>query len=239
MLRVLACEEHHGSIDRAIRLLRLGLRQLVTVPTDDNHRISEVDLARALDADSTSPTIVILRAGDLNTGVYDQFRTAVPLAKSRGAWIHVDGAFGLWAASSSCYRSLLSGVDGADSWATDGHKWLNVPYDCGYAFVAVAEGHRASMAHRASYVSHDANARDPLDWNPEWSRRARGFATYAALRQLGTVGVAELVERCCQHAQEIVRSIGSLGGRGYMGSRYKSRHGQIPGRWQASVRIGS
>jgi glutamate/tyrosine decarboxylase-like PLP-dependent enzyme len=116
----------------------------------------------------------------------------------------VDGAFGLWAAASPRYRHLTAGIEAADSWATDGHKWLNVPFDCGYAFIADAEAHRASMSHRAAYLVHDADARDQIDWNLEWSRRARGFPTYAALRQLGRNGVAALVERCCEQARSLV-----------------------------------
>jgi glutamate/tyrosine decarboxylase-like PLP-dependent enzyme len=128
------------------------------------------------------------------------------------SWVHVDGAFGLWAAASPRLRHLLKGVDQADSWATDGHKWLNVPYDCGYAFVADAQAHRASMSHRASYLTHAEDARDQMDWNPEWSRRGRGVATYAALRQLGRAGVADLVERSCRHAHALVTRIGALPG---------------------------
>ena len=109
-------------------------------------------------------------------------------------------------------RHLLNGADGADSWTTDGHKWLNVPYDCGYAFVADPEAHRASLSHHASYLTHASDARDQMDWNPEWSRRGRGFATYAALRQLGRQGVAGLIERTCDHAHALVTKIGSLEG---------------------------
>jgi glutamate/tyrosine decarboxylase-like PLP-dependent enzyme len=124
----------------------------------------------------------------------------------------VDGAFGLWAAASPLFRHLVKGVEAADSWATDGHKWLNVPYDCGYAFVAHPDAQRASMSYRAPYVTYTADARDQKDWTPEWSRRARGFSSYAALRQLGKSGVAELVERCCRHAHSLVTQIGSLPG---------------------------
>jgi glutamate/tyrosine decarboxylase-like PLP-dependent enzyme len=124
----------------------------------------------------------------------------------------VDGAFGLWAAASPRYRHLVNGVAGADSWATDGHKWLNVPFDCGYAFVADRDAHRASMSYRAAYLTHDEDARDEMDWNPEWSRRSRGFPTYAALRQLGRNGVAAMIDRCCEHAHALVMGIGRLPG---------------------------
>ena len=110
---------------------------------------------------------------ELNSGSFDDYRAVIPVAQRHGAWVHVDGAFGLWA--SACCRHLLNGVELADSWATDGDKWLNVPYDSGYAFVARSEAHRAAMSHRAPYLVHDQDARDQLDWNPEWSRRARGF----------------------------------------------------------------
>ena len=126
--------------------------------------------------------------------------------------MHVDGAFGLWAGASPNYKHLVRGVEQADSWATDGHKWLNVPYDCGYAFTAHPEAHQAAMSHRASYLTFDTDARDEIDWNPEWSRRARGFPTYAALRQLGREGVADLIDRCCTHAHSLVMRIGQLPG---------------------------
>ena len=126
--------------------------------------------------------------------------------------MHVDGAFGLWAGASPRYRHLTRGIDEADSWATDGHKWLNVPFDSGFAFVADPQAHRASLSIRASYLTHASDARDQVDWNPEWSRRARGFPAYAALRQLGRDGLAELVERCCRHAHSLTTRIGALPG---------------------------
>jgi glutamate/tyrosine decarboxylase-like PLP-dependent enzyme len=124
--------------------------------------------------------------------------------------VHIDGAMGLWCNAVPELRHLLGGAERADSWATDGHKWLNVPYDRGYAFVAHPENHRAGMEHRASYLIHADEARDQLDWTPEHSRRARGFATYAALRELGRSGIADLVARCCRHAFDIVTRIGAL-----------------------------
>jgi glutamate/tyrosine decarboxylase-like PLP-dependent enzyme len=126
--------------------------------------------------------------------------------------VHVDGAFGLWAGASPRLRYLVKGIAAADSWATDGHKWLNVPFDSGFAFVADPDAHRASLSIRASYLTHAEDARDQVDWNPEWSRRARGFPAYAALRQLGRNGVAELVERCCGHAHSLTTRIGALPG---------------------------
>jgi glutamate/tyrosine decarboxylase-like PLP-dependent enzyme len=194
----------HGSIARAVRLLGLGTDRIVPFEPDG--------LERVLQADATEPAIVVLQAGDINTGAYDSFTSLIPTAHRYGAWVHVDGAFGLWAAVSNRFRHLLDGVDAADSWATDGHKWLNVPYDCGYAFVADAPAHRASMSHRANYLTHATEARDQMDWNPEWSRRGRGFPTYAALRELGRSGLASLVDRCSDHARTLTMEIGRLPG---------------------------
>jgi glutamate/tyrosine decarboxylase-like PLP-dependent enzyme len=211
-IRLLSSGSHHGSLDRAVRLLGLGRDQLIALPGDAAGQLQPHILQQAIEADPRSPTIVLLQAGDINTGAYDRFESLIPIAKERGAWVHVDGAFGLWAAASKTYRHLLQGVDGADSWATDGHKWLNVPYDAGYAFVADTDAHRATVSHRAQYLTHHADARDQIDWNPDWSRRARGFATYAALRQLGRNGAAAMVERCCAHARSLVTGLGALPG---------------------------
>jgi glutamate/tyrosine decarboxylase-like PLP-dependent enzyme len=210
-IRIFMSEERHGSFDRAVRLLGLGLDHVVRLPTDQSGRLSAAVLQGAL-ADGEGPAIVLLMAGDLHLGAYDSFETLIPIARRHDAWVHVDGAFGLWAAASPRLRHLASGVGQADSWATDGHKWLNVPYDCGYAFVADPGAHRAAMSHRESYLAQTLEARDQMDYNPEWSRRARGFATYAALRQLGRNGVAVLVDRCCDHAHALVMRIGGLPG---------------------------
>jgi glutamate/tyrosine decarboxylase-like PLP-dependent enzyme len=211
-IRILTSDQRHGTFERAVRLLGLGLSQITLIPSDAQGALRAEDLQRALEADRAVPTLVLLQAGDVNTGAYDSFETLIPIAKRHGAWVHVDGAFGLWAAASPRFQHLVKGVDRADSWATDGHKWLNVPYDCGYAFVRDAEPHTASMSHRESYLIHAAEARDQMDWNPEWSRRARGFPTYAALRQLGRDGVAALVDSCCRHAHSLVTQIGQLPG---------------------------
>ena len=211
-IRILTSTEKHGSIVRAVRLLGMGEKQIVGLPVDEKGRLKASALEDALEAVTSAPTIVVLQAGDLNIGAFDDFETLVPLAKKRGAWVHIDGAFGLWAATSRKFQHLLVGVDLADSWTTDGHKWLNVPYDSGYAFIADKNAHRASMSHRAAYLTHDDEARDQIDWNPEWSRRGRGFATYAAIRELGREGVAAMIERTCSHADSLVRTIGSLPG---------------------------
>lgn len=202
-VRVLAPPDRHGSIDRSLQLLGIGTDHLVTV---------EADWREALDREAGNPMIVVLQAGELNTGRFDDFRGIIPLARERGAWVHVDGAFGLWAVTSERFRWLTEGAKSADSWATDGHKWLNVPFDCGYAFVRDREAHRAALSHIAPYQVRVEGAREPLDWTPEWSRRARGFATYAAIRELGRSGVAGIVERCCDAVASIVQGIRAIPG---------------------------
>jgi glutamate/tyrosine decarboxylase-like PLP-dependent enzyme len=212
-IRVLCGAERHGTVDRAVRLLGIGSDSIVPLALDDANRMRVDALQAALDdADPESPAIVVLQAGELNTGAFDPFPELISLAHERGAWVHVDGAFGLWAAASPTHRQLMNGAALADSWSTDGHKWLNVPYDSGYAFVADARAHFASMTHRSSYMMHEGDARDQVDYNPEWSRRARGIASYAAIRQLGRRGVADLVDRCCAHARALVQCIGALRG---------------------------
>ena len=211
-IRLLASGHQHGTVERAVRLLGLGTEQMIDLESDVASRMLPEALQKSLEENSDVPTIILLQAGDINTGGYDRFEQIVPLAKKHGAWVHVDGAIGLWAAASPRYRHQTLGMEGCDSWVTDGHKWLNTPFDCGFAFVMDAESHRASMSHRASYITHDEEARDQIDWNPEWSRRARGFASYAALRQLGREGVAALVERCGLHARTLVSGIGALPG---------------------------
>lgn len=211
-LRVLTSAEHHRSLERAVRLLGLGTRSLLSLPVDEQGCLLPGTLSQALAEQPDAPTIVVLQAGDLNIGAYDPFAELIPLAHRSNAWVHVDGAFGLWVQASPAYRHLLRGVEEADSWAVDGHKWLNTPYDCGYAFVAHPEAHYNALSQQAAYIVHTEGVRDPSDWNPEWSRRGRGVATYAALRQLGREGIADLVERCCRHAETLVTQIGSLPG---------------------------
>jgi len=211
-IRILSSDQAHGSIDRAVGMLGIGTSNIMRLSSDSDGRLEPAALESALAADANAPTVVVLQAGDLNIGAFDQFEILIPIAKRYGAWVHIDGAFGLWVAASASYRHLLAGVDAADSWATDGHKWLNVPYDCGYAFVADPRAHGSSMSHRASYISYSSEARDQADWNPEWSRRARGFPSYAAIRQLGVDGISEMIERCCTQARSLVTGIGRLHG---------------------------
>src|SRR5882724_184592 len=210
-IRILSSSERHASFERAVRLLGLGTAHIKLLPVDDECRLVPDALEEEL-SKQDGPTLVLLQAGDINIGAYDSFEKLIPIAKRYGAWVHVDGAFGLWAAASPHLRYLVKGIEAADSWATDGHKWLNVPFDSGFAFVADAEAHRASLSTRASYLTHASDARDQMDWNPEWSRRARAFSAYAALRQLGREGVADMIERCCRHAAGIVAGISSLRG---------------------------
>ena len=211
-IRILTSTEIHGTTVRAVRMVGLGEKRIQGLAVDAEGRLREDALVAVLESAPSEPTIVVLQAGDLNMGAFDDFAKLIPIAKRFGAWVHVDGAFGLWCGASARFRHLLRGVESADSWATDGHKWLNVPYDCGYAFVADKEAHHGALSARASYLTHASDARDQIDWNPEWSRRGRGFATYAALRELGRQGVAELIDRCCDHAHALVMRIGSLDG---------------------------
>ncbi|MDJ0946212.1 MAG: pyridoxal-dependent decarboxylase [Kiloniellales bacterium] len=211
-LRVLTSANRHESLLRAVRLLGFGSDALEIVPSDDGGRIGLGELETALETEPERPVILVLQAGDLNCGVFDPFGPACALAKAAGAWVHVDGAFGLWAATSPRFRHLLEGVAEADSWATDGHKWLNLPFDSGFVFVADPEAHRAAFTQTASYSQPVEGARNQKDWNPEWSRRARGFPAYAAIRALGRAGIAGIVERCCDHAARLVGEIGALPG---------------------------
>jgi len=211
-IRILTSSERHGSFERAVRLLGLGTDQIQVLPVDADGRLVAEALQAKLEKGTDAPTLVLLQAGDVNIGAYDNFVELIPIAKRYGAWVHVDGAFGLWAGASDRFRHFVDGIDVADSWATDGHKWLNVPFDCGFAFVSDSESHRASMASKAPYFTLAADARDQMDWNPEWSRRSRCFAAYAAIRQLGRQGIAQLVDRCCHHAHSIVTRIGKLDG---------------------------
>ncbi|HSC92363.1 MAG TPA: aminotransferase class V-fold PLP-dependent enzyme [Gaiellaceae bacterium] len=201
-VRVLVGAERHVTVDRALRFLGVGASQLEVVEADAQGRMRAEPLREAL-AGTDGPTIVCAQAGNVNTGSFDPIDELADAAQETGAWLHVDGAFGMWAHASPRLRHLVAGVGRADSWACDAHKWLNVPYDSGLAFCAHPEAHRAALAVHAAYLvqSEPGAERDEMDWTPEFSRRARGFAVYAALRQLGRSGVADLVDRCCAHAR--------------------------------------
>jgi glutamate/tyrosine decarboxylase-like PLP-dependent enzyme len=197
---VLMGERAHVTISRALRLLGLGTPQ--TLRADREGRMVPAALAEALEQTS-GPTIVCAQLGEVNTGAMDPMTEIADLCSASDAWLHVDGAFGLWAAASPALRSLTSGFERADSWTCDAHKWLNVPYDSGIVFCAHPDIHRRAMTVQAAYLEQTEDlrrVRDGFDWTPEFSRRARGFPIYAALRGLGRTGVAELIERCCELA---------------------------------------
>ena len=198
-IRVVVGAKRHVTVDRALRLLGIGASALAVVPADDQGRMRVGELPDLGDV----PTIVCGQAGEVNTGAFDDLGAIADAVDGTGAWFHVDGAFGLWAAASRDLRHLVRGAERADSWATDCHKWLNVPYDSGVAFCAHPDAHRAAIGVTASYLVHarDPRERDPVDWTPEFSRRARGIAVYAAIRSLGRVGVSAMVEQCCAHAR--------------------------------------
>jgi glutamate/tyrosine decarboxylase-like PLP-dependent enzyme len=200
---VFAGAEAHVSIAAACRLLGLGARTIVTVPSDAQGRMEPDALAERL-ARTHGPRIVCAQAGNVNTGACDPFDDIARAAREGGAWLHVDGAFGLWAAVSPAHRHLVRGVELADSWTTDGHKWLNVPYDSGIVIVAHPGPHRAAMGQRAAYlIPGEGEERDGMDWVPEASRRARGVPVYAAIRSLGREGLSRLVQRCCDLARRM------------------------------------
>lgn len=210
-LRILASADRHGTVDRALRLLGHGTDSIELLAVDSSGRVRAGVLRDAL-AQSDDPAIVVLQAGELNRGEFDPFLELAPVARKAGAWVHVDGAFGLWARVSPQHAHLARGIELCDSWATDGHKYLNVPYDSGFAFVREANALRAAMTMSTSYLPSADSVRSPVDWNPEFSRRARGFPVYAAIRELGRDGIAALVQRTCDHARSLVNGIGAIKG---------------------------
>ena len=212
IVRVLANAHHHASVTRALRLLGLGSDCVVPLGGDRPGHVSPDVLRHALALAPDAPTMVILNAGDLNIGACDDFTTLCPIAQSAGAWVHVDGAFGLWANASPRLAPLVAGVEQADSWATDGHKWLNTPYDCGMAITRDPVSHSAAMRMTAAYLPTGGDVRDPMDFTPEWSRRARALPALAALMELGRDGLAAMIERCCDHAAAIYDGMAALPG---------------------------
>ncbi len=207
-INVVVSAESHATILAALRLVGLGSGRAHRVPTDGQGRMRADALAPVL-ASLVGPTIVCAQAGNVDTGAFDELDGIAALTREHGAWLHVDGAFGLWAAASPAQRSLVTGVALADSWATDAHKWLNVPYDSGLAIVADPAAHHAAMTLRGAYLLRGRDGeRDNHDWVPESSRRARGFALYAAIRSLGRAGVADLVERTCRFAARMAELLG-------------------------------
>ena len=212
VIRVLANAHHHSSVTRALRLLGLGSDCIVPLAGGGPGLVAPEALRAALTDAPDAPTILILNAGDLNIGACDDFATLCPIAQAAGAWVHVDGAFGLWANASPRLSAMVSGVELADSWATDGHKWLNTPYDCGMAITRHASAHSAAMRMTAAYLTSGGSVRDPMDFTPEWSRRARAIPALAALMELGRDGLAAMIERCCDHAAAIYDGIAELEG---------------------------
>ncbi|MEU4426990.1 pyridoxal-dependent decarboxylase [Actinoplanes sp. NPDC024001] len=212
-VRIVASSRRHTTVDRALRLLGFGTAGLMIVPADDAGRM-DVAALRAVLAGPAQPTIVCAQAGEVNSGAFDDLAAIADACAPAGAWLHVDGAFGLWVRASPALRHLAAGAERADSWAFDAHKWLNVPYDSGVAFCAHPEPHRAALSSTADYLVQggDGAPRDAIDWTPGFSRRARGFAVYAALRSLGRQGVAELVERCCEHARAFAAGLAGVPG---------------------------
>jgi glutamate/tyrosine decarboxylase-like PLP-dependent enzyme len=205
-LDVVVGDQAHATIFAALRVLGLGAGRALRIPADDQGRMDPRALEAAL-REGDGPAIVCAQAGEVNTGAYDAFESIADACAARGAWLHVDGAFGLWAGATPRLRELVRGVERADSWGTDAHKFLNVPYDCGVAMVTDPEAHRAAHTRTAAYLVRSEVERDPAAYVPEASRRARAVPVYAALRTLGRRGVAELVDRCCALARQMAAEL--------------------------------
>jgi glutamate/tyrosine decarboxylase-like PLP-dependent enzyme len=205
-ITVITGAEAHPTLMKSLGMLGLGRARVVRVPVDRQGRMDP----QAIPAIS-GPTIVCVQAGNINSGAFDDFHAIIPGARAAGAWVHVDGAFGLWAKAAPALQSYVRGMEMADSWATDAHKWLNVPYDCGMAFVRDADALKAAMAITADYLPTQAAERNPSDFTPELSRRARGVEVWAALRTLGRAGLAEMFERSCRQARRFAAGFAEAG----------------------------
>jgi glutamate/tyrosine decarboxylase-like PLP-dependent enzyme len=203
---VLVGAEAHPSVTKSLGVLGLGRSRVVKVPVDLQGRM-RADALPALNG----PTIVCVQAGNVNTGAFDPIDEICHRARAAGAWVHVDGAFGLWAAAAPALAALCRGISDADSWATDAHKWLNVPYDCGLTFVRDPHALQAAMAITAEYLPTETEFRNPGDFTPELSRRARGVEVWAALRTLGRSGIAEQIERNCAQARRFAQKLSAAG----------------------------
>ncbi len=209
-LEVVVGEEAHVTVHTALQMLGLGRERVHKVATDGQGRMLAAALATTLAPLAGRPTLVCAQAGNVNSGAFDPLREIAGLCRAHGAWMHVDGAFGLWAAASAAHAPLVDGLELADSWATDAHKWLNVPYDSGIVLCAHPSAHRAALTAVASYLVQTEGAeRDPFEWTPEFSRRARGFPVWAALASLGRRGVRELVEQGSAHARRFAELLGA------------------------------
>jgi glutamate/tyrosine decarboxylase-like PLP-dependent enzyme len=200
-ITVVVGEEYHISVQKALALLGFGRDRVLKIPADDQGRMRP-GLFPRLD----SPALVCIQAGNVNSGAFDPAGDICRLARESGSWVHVDGAFGLWAACSPARAHLVEGFSDADSWATDAHTWLNVPYDCGLAFVRDSAALHRAMSAQAAYLQPGVE-RDPNQWTPEMSRRARGVEVWAALKSLGRSGLAELIERTCRHAKRFANAL--------------------------------
>src|SRR5581483_5306764 len=207
---IIVNEESHYTISLALRLLGLGANGVRKIATDEQGRMRADLLAAAL-RETSGPAIVCAQAGNVNTGAFDPLPDIADFAKERGAWLHVDGAFGLWAAASPQHAHLVRGIERADSIASDAHKWLNVPYDCGVVFCADEAAHRSAMSLAAAYIVATSTERDPHQFVPEESRRARAIPVYAALRSLGRRGLAAMIERNCRQARRFGEALRAAG----------------------------
>ncbi|MBW2596003.1 MAG: aspartate aminotransferase family protein [Deltaproteobacteria bacterium] len=205
-ITVIVGEEAHPTLFKSLGLLGLGRSRVVKVSIDTQGRMRSESIPTI-----AGPTIICTQAGNVNTGGFDPIGTICDIAHEAGAWVHVDGAFGLWAATAPSRAYLTEDIKNADSWATDAHKWLNVPYDSGLAIVRDTDALRAAMAITAEYLPTSTPYRNPSDYTPELSRRSRGVEIWAALRHLGRKGVAELIERCCRHARRFAEELGKAG----------------------------
>ncbi len=203
---ILIGEEAHPTVFKSLGMLGFGRKRPIHIPVDNQGRMTVSELPAI-----NGPTIVCTQAGNLNTGAFDPVGDICDAVKPHGAWVHVDGAFGLWAAASPALQHLCSGLQAADSWATDAHKWLNVPYDSGVAFVRDGAALKSAMSITADYLLMESEFRNPSDFTPELSRRARGVDVWAALKSLGREGVAEMIDRCCSHARRFADRLQAAG----------------------------
>jgi glutamate/tyrosine decarboxylase-like PLP-dependent enzyme len=210
-VRILCGEQAHATIYTSLRLLGLGAETAIRIRADDQGRMDPDALAKALAAND-GPTIVCAQAGNVATGAFDAFGPIADICAQHGAWLHIDGAFGLWAAAAPSTRHLTAGVERANSWAVDAHKWLNVPYDGAMAIVADPEAHLAAMRLAGPYLVADPGQRDNTNYVPESSRRARAVPVYAAIRSLGRVGVADMIERNCAQARRMAEQLNDIPG---------------------------
>lgn len=205
-ITVIVGDEVHVSLLKALSLLGFGRERVIRVPVDGQGRLKAQSLPKI-----SGPTVVCIQAGNVNTGAFDPAAEICRVAHDAGAWVHVDGAFGLWASAAPTRAHLAAGVSEADSWATDAHKWLNVPYDSGLVFCRKPAHLRAALTHSTAAYLTESEQREPMEYTPDMSRRARGIEIWAALRTLGRTGLAELIDRCCRHATQFAEGLSAAG----------------------------